>query len=64
MECTVLRAGAALEGLVYLPHPESKPMHHQPTTVVELLLPRLPDLSVGEELEVGITPGQATFAPA
>lgn len=64
VECTVLRAGAALEGLVYLPHPESKPMHHQPTTVVELLLPRLPDLSVGEELEVTVTAGQAHFASA
>lgn len=58
VECTVRRGGEAHEGLVYLPHPETKPMHHQPSTVVELLLPRLPDLAAGETLEVAIPDDQ------
>lgn len=64
VECTVERAGTSHAGLVYLPHPETKPMHHQPSTVIELLLPRLPDLPVGEGLEVTVTAGQAHFASA
>lgn len=60
VECTVTR-GDAVAGLVYRPHPETKPMHHQPTTVLELLLPRLDGLAVGESLEVTVAPGQARF---
>lgn len=59
LECTVRRGGESHEGLVYLPHPETKPMHHQPSTVVELLLPPLPDLAAGERLEVAIPDAQA-----
>ena len=48
--CTVTRGDEQVEGLVYHPHPETKPMHHQPSTVVELLLPRLTGLATGEVL--------------
>lgn len=61
VECTVRRGEEAHDGLVYLPHPETKPMHHQPSTVVELLLPRLPDLAAGETLEVAIPDDQAVL---
>lgn len=61
VECTVRRGDEAHDGLVYLPHPETKPMHHQPSTVVELLLPRLPDLAAGETLEVAIPDDQAVL---
>ena len=59
VECTVWRDGGAHAGLVYLPHPETKPMHRQPSTVIELLLPRLPGLSPGETLDVELAAGQA-----
>ena len=59
IECTVSRAGREHDGLVYLPHPETKPMHHQPGTVVELLLPRLVGLEVGEALELRVREEQA-----
>lgn len=61
INCTVRRGADAHEGLVYLPHPETKPRHHQPTTVVELLLPPVPDLAVGESLEVTVPARQAEF---
>nr|WP_257909745.1 hypothetical protein [Janibacter limosus] len=51
-----------VEGLVYVPHPETKPMHHQPATIVELLLPRLPGLAAGEVLDLEVEHGQAEFA--
>jgi len=59
IEATVSRAGREHEGLVYLPHPETKPMHHQPSTVVELLLPRLDGLVTGEVLGLAVREGQA-----
>ncbi len=59
IEAAVTRAGRAHEGLVYLPHPETKPMHQQPATVVELLLPRLDGLVTGEVLGLEVREGQA-----
>ncbi|WP_338750343.1 hypothetical protein [Janibacter alittae] len=59
LECTVRRDADEHEGLVYLPHPQTKPMHHQPSTVVELLLPPLPGLAPGDELEVAVPHDQA-----
>ncbi|WP_084342857.1 hypothetical protein [Janibacter corallicola] len=59
IEATVSRAGREHEGLVYLPHPETKPMHHQPGTVVELLLPRLDGLVAGEVLCLEVRERQA-----
>lgn len=61
VECTVTRDGAAVDGLVYHPHPETKPMHHQPSTVVELLLPHLPGLGPGETLTLQVDPRQAVL---
>lgn len=64
VECTAQWRGEVHDGLVYLPHPETKPMHHQPSTVVELLLPHLDGLAAGDILEVELPVQQATFAPA
>ena len=35
-------------GWVYLPHPETKPMHEQPAAVLELLMPFIPGLTYGD----------------
>lgn len=59
VECLARRGEEGYEGLVYLPHPETKPMHHQPSTVVELLLPPLPGLGTGETLAVAVPDDQA-----
>ena len=61
VECTVTRDDEQVDGLVYHPHPETKPMHHQPSTVVELLLPRLAGLATGEELWLHLEPRQAAL---
>lgn len=62
VECTVTRGTERAEGLVYHPHPETKPMHHQPATVVELLLPPLPGLAPGDVLLLEVADGQAALA--
>jgi hypothetical protein len=43
----IIGEGKPVDGLVYLPHPETKPDHHQPDDVVELLLPRRPEVHTG-----------------
>lgn len=63
VECTVRWDGEEHTGLVYLPHPETKPMHHQPSTVIELLLPRLPGITAGAHLTVEVPGPQATITP-
>ncbi|WP_435202461.1 hypothetical protein [Janibacter sp. GS2] len=61
VECAVRRGEELHDGLVYVPHPETKPMHQQPSTVVELLLPPLAGLGTGEALELEVADGQATL---
>lgn len=61
VECRVARGDVVVDGLVYHPHPETKPAHHQPRTVVELLLPHLPDLRTGDRLDVAVAEEQAGF---
>ena len=61
VECAVTRGEEDVGGLVYHPHPETKPMHLQPGTVIELLLPRLDGLVPGDELSVRVDPAQGDF---
>ena len=44
--------GSRVEGLVYYPHPETKPCHFQPPDVLELLFPKMDDIAYGMELEL------------
>lgn len=50
MACALTREGESQAhlGWVYYPHPETKPMHDQPATVLEVLMPHLPGLTYGD----------------
>ena len=49
----LLRTGhQPLAGLVYFPHPETKPEHFQQPDVLELLFPHVPDLGYGTRLKL------------
>ena len=50
--------GSALSGLIYYPHPETKPEHFQEPGVLELLLPFVEGLWCGVELCLEIPPAQ------
>ena len=52
---------SAVAGLVYRPHPETKPGHHQPADVLELLLPHLEGLAYGSQVEIAVPPEQMRF---
>lgn len=47
--------GCEYAGLWYYPHPETKPAHHQPDGVVELLMPWIERLAPGDRVEVGLS---------
>jgi hypothetical protein len=50
--------GPPVAGKIYFPHPETKPEHFQPPDVLELLLPYLPGIVTGAELELEIPSDQ------
>lgn len=45
-------ADAWVEGLIYYPHPETKPTHFQSPDVLELLLPTLAGVSYGDAIDL------------
>jgi CTP-dependent riboflavin kinase len=42
------------EGLIYFPHPETKPEHFQQPDVLELLLPFVEGLELGNQLRIAL----------
>lgn len=47
-----LEGSETVEGLIYRPHPETKPEHFQAADVLELLLPWVPGIRYGAVLEL------------
>ncbi len=51
----LLQDGAPpVEGLIYCPHPDTKPTHFQPPDILELLLPFVNGLSYGAEIRLEV----------
>jgi hypothetical protein len=62
-DVTVHRTGTPpVSGLIYHPHPETKPTHFQTPDVLELLLPWTEGLAYGTRLELEVPAGQMTFS--
>lgn len=40
------------QAMIYRPHPDTKPEHHQPEDVVEILAPLIPDLGYGDRVTI------------
>jgi hypothetical protein len=54
-DCRVRRGEAPpVAGLIYYPHPETKPEHFQQPDVLELLLPWLDGIHYGEAIELEV----------
>jgi hypothetical protein len=52
---------APIRGLIYHPHPETKPEHFQADDVLELLLPWTDGLSEGTQVRLAVPPEQIVF---
>lgn len=58
-DCRIsLNDGKKLEGLIYYPHPETKPEHFQSPDVLEIITYRIEGLKYGDELIVEVDPTQ------
>ena len=57
-DCRVHAGGAVHEGLIYYPHPETKPEHAQPPDVLEVLAPFIPDVRYGDRLTLELDSAQ------
>ena len=45
---------AAVEALIYYPHPETKQTHHQPPALLEVLAPPLGSIAMGEQFQLWV----------
>jgi len=60
----LLRDGAPpLGGLIYYPHPDTKPTHFQKPDVLELLLPFVVGLAYGAPIQMQVPAEQMLFGP-
>ncbi|MEM8603806.1 MAG: hypothetical protein AAGF24_08225 [Cyanobacteria bacterium P01_H01_bin.121] len=54
-DCRVItNSNQPLTGLIYYPHPETKPEHLQPPDILEVLTPFIHGLSYGDELLISV----------
>lgn len=59
----LLRDGSpTIAGLIYYPHPDTKPEHFQSADVLELLLPWTDQLAYGLRIEIAVPEAQMQFA--
>lgn len=56
--CRIVLPVGPIDGLVYYPHPETKPEHHHPPTVLEILAPFIDGLDTGSTLELALDPAE------
>jgi hypothetical protein len=52
---------APISGLIYFPHPDTKPAHFQKADVLELLLPWTTGLGYGTQIRLDVPSNQMTF---
>ena len=63
IDVTVYReTESPLEGLIYYPHPDTKPEHFQKPDVLELILPLIQDVHYGSKILLNVPPDQMTFS--
>lgn len=57
-DCRLRHADVRRDGLVYYPHPETKPEHAQPPDVLEVLAPFIEGLRYGDAVVLELDPAQ------
>jgi hypothetical protein len=57
-DCRLTHAGTEHAGLIYRPHPDTKPEHEQPVGVLEVLAPHVEGVSPGDRVRLWMPRGQ------
>jgi len=52
--CQVIYAGHKVSGLIYYPHPETKPDHFQDPSTIEILAPYILEMKYQSEVTLGV----------
>lgn len=60
-DCRIHFNGVIYTGLIYYPHPETKPEHFQAPDVLEILAPTIDGLIYGDYIKVDVDPLQMGF---
>jgi len=56
--CRIVLPDGPIHGLVYYPHPETKPEHHHPPTVIEILAPFVEGIGTGNAIQLQLDRSQ------
>ncbi len=56
--CMVVYADQQISGLIYYPHPETKPNHFQDPSTIEVLAAYIPEIEATATLTLGVPPQQ------
>jgi hypothetical protein len=59
----ILKGNRTYPGLIYYPHPETKPEHFQSPDVLEILTEYIADMQYGEAVLLAIDPTQIAILP-
>ena len=51
----------SVDGLIYWPHPETKPEHFQDPHVIEIMAPKIPELFLGDKVTFLVNKSQMRF---
>jgi len=60
-DCALTFAGHEYVGLIYYPHPETKPEHFQAPDTLEMLSPKIAGLEYGSTVELRVDSAQMRF---
>ncbi len=59
--CRIEFRAVRYDGLIYYPHPSTKPAHHQPANVIEILSEKIPDIGDGARVVLFVDPGEVAI---
>jgi len=60
--CRITTADEEVEGYVYYPHPETKPDHFHPPTVIEVIAPFIKTIAPGTPVQLLLNPAEVEIS--
>ncbi len=61
--CRIEFRSVRYDGLIYYPHPSTKPAHYQPANVIEVLSEKIPNISDGARVVLFVDSGEVEILP-
>ncbi len=61
-DCVLLHQANKYQGFIYYPHPETKSQHFHPCNLLEVIVPAIPGLQYGDDVQLQYMPEQTLIA--